>query len=161
QDVIANNLANATNPGFRGDVLSQQAFGDMLLTNTQTGNVLGPLSTGAQIAEIHPDLTHGSVQWTQNSLDLAVIGEGWFKVSTANGVAYTRNGAFTTDAQGRIVTAQGDPVLGVDGNPVVATGKGQLQIDRQGHVTVGEAATGQLALVGLDAKSVRHVGTNY
>jgi flagellar basal-body rod protein FlgG len=161
QDVIANNLANATNPGFKGDVLSQQAFGDMLLSNTQTGAEIGPLSVGTQIAEIQPDLTHGGVQWTQNALDLAVVGEGWFEVQTPNGLAYTRNGAFTTNAQGQIVTAQGDAVLGVDGKPIVASGKGQIVIDRQGHVSVGSTPVGQLALVALTAASVKHLGTNY
>jgi flagellar basal-body rod protein FlgF len=161
QDVIANNLANATNPGFRGDVLSEQAFGDLLLSNTQTGAALGPLSVGAQIAEIRPDLSHGGIQWTQNSLDLAVVGEGWFEVATQNGTAYTRNGAFTSDGQGRIVTAQGDPVLGVDGKPIVVSGPGAITIDHQGKVMVGSTAVGQLALVGLTASSVQHLGTNY
>jgi flagellar basal-body rod protein FlgF len=161
QDVIANNLANATNPGFRGDKLSQQAFGDMLLTNTETGATIGPLSVGTQVVQITPDLAHGGVRWTQNPLDLAVVGEGWFEVQTAQGIAYTRNGAFTTNAQGEIVTAQGDQVLGVDGKPIVASGPGPVAIDRQGRVSVGTTAVGQIALVALNADSVKHLGTNY
>jgi flagellar basal-body rod protein FlgG len=161
QDVIANNLANATNPGFRGDKLSQQAFGDLLLSNTQTGAPIGPLSLGAQIAQITPDLAHGGVRWTQNPLDLAVVGEGWFEVQTPLGLAYTRNGAFTTNGQGEIVTAQGDTVLGTDGKPIVVPGTGKVEIDRQGDVSVAGTKVGQLALAALTPGTVRHLGTNY
>ena len=55
QDVIANNLANATTPGFKGEVLSQTAFGDLLLSNTQTGDQIGPLSLGTQITTIRAE----------------------------------------------------------------------------------------------------------
>ena len=99
QDVIANNLANATNPGFKGEVLSQVAFGDLLLSNTMTGEKIGPLSAGTLVTDIKPNLTNQGFRWTQNTLDLAIGGNGWFAVQTPQGVRYTRNGAFTTDAE--------------------------------------------------------------
>src|SRR5205085_12460825 len=98
QDVIANNLANATNPGFKGEVLSQVAFGDMLLSNTQTGAPIGPLNTGTLITSIKPNLTNNRFRWTQNTLDMAIGGTGFFAIQTDQGVQYTRNAAFTTDA---------------------------------------------------------------
>jgi len=69
QDVIANNLANSTNPGFKGDKLVEQSFSDMLLVQAQNGATIGPLSTGAQVAQISPDLSNSGFRWTQRSLD--------------------------------------------------------------------------------------------
>jgi flagellar basal-body rod protein FlgF len=161
QDVIANNLANATNPGFKREVLSQVAFGDMLLSNTQTGQAIGPLSTGTQITSVKPNLTNNGFRWTQNTLDLAIGGNGFFAVQTANGVAYTRNGAFTTDANGFLVTAQGDKVLGKDGKPLDLSGGGRVSISRNGEIHVGSRLAGTVAVVALNPDSLRKLGDNY
>ena len=161
QDVIANNLANATNAGFKGDKLVQTAFGDMLLSNTQTGATLGPLSVGTQVTSITPDLANGGLRFTQNTLDLAVAGDGWFSVATKAGPAYTRNGAFTTDAQGRIVTAQGDPLLSTTGAAITVAGAGKVEIDRRGNVSVAGKIVGQIALTALTDGSVQKLGSNY
>jgi flagellar basal-body rod protein FlgG len=160
QDVIANNLANATNPGFKGDKLVQQAFGDMLLSNTQTGDLLGPLSLGTQVKSITVDLANGGPQFDGRPLDLAVAGEGWFAIGAAGGTTYTRNGAFTTNAAGQIVTAQGDPVLDPKGKPIVIPGGGQVSIGRDGSVSVGGAIVGQIGIVALTPGSVTHLGMN-
>ena len=161
QDVIANNLANATNPGFKGEVLSQVAFGDMLLSNTQTGAAIGPLSMGTQITSIKPNLTNNGFRWTQNTLDLAIGGNGFFAVQTAQGVRYTRNGAFTTDAAGFLVTAQGDKVLGTNGQPLDLSGGGRVSIARTGEVHVGSRLAGTVAVVALNRDSLRKQGDNY
>ncbi len=161
QDVIANNLANATNPGFKREVLSQVAFGDMLLSNTQTGDAIGPLSIGTQVTTIKPNLTSNGFRWTQNTLDLAIGGNGFFAVQTGGGVAYTRNGAFTTDANGFLTTAQGDRVLGTDGQPLDLSGSGRVAISRTGEVRVGNRLAGTVAVVALDPDSLRKLGGNY
>ncbi len=160
QDVIANNLANATNPGFKGDKLVQQAFGDLLLSNTQTGNLIGPLSVGTQVKTISVDLSNGGPQFDGRPLDLAVTGDGWFAVGASGGTTYTRNGAFTTNASGQIVTAQGDPVLDAKGKPITITGTGQVSIARDGTVSVGGAVAGKIGLVALTPSSVTHLGMN-
>ena len=160
QDVIANNLANATNPGFKGDVAVSHAFDDMLLDQVRTGKRIGPLSTGTRVTEIATDASQGSLRSTRNPLDVAVGGPGWLSVATPAGVAYTRNGALTVDAQGRMVTAQGDPVLGTDGQPLVVGG-GEVAIDRQGRVSSAGRAVGQLALTALVPDSLRKQGANY
>jgi flagellar basal-body rod protein FlgF len=161
QDVIANNLANATNNGFRADVISQQAFGDLLLSNTRTGAQIGPLSEGSRVAVIRPDLQNGGLEWTKNPLDLAVVGDGWFSVRTANGVAYTRNGAFTTNAQGAIVDASGSPVLSTTGQPITVNANQPIGIDQHGRVTQKGTLLGQIAVTALTPASVNKLGTNY
>ena len=161
QDVIANNLANATNAGFKADIAVGRAFDDMLLHGTIRGNPIGPLTEGTQIDEVVVDSRPGGLRATQNPLDLAVVGNGWFSVRTAAGVAYTRNGSFTTNAQGQIVTAQGDPVLGVDGQPITVPGTGKLGIDRQGRVLADNRPVGQIAVTSLAPASLRKLGSNY
>ena len=161
QDVIANNLANATNPGFKGEVLSQVAFGDMLLSNTLTGEKIGPLSTGTLVTDIKPNLTSNGFRWTQNTLDLAIGGNGFFAVQTPNGVRYTRNGAFTTDAQGFLTTAQGDRVLGKNGQPLNLSGGEKVSIARNGDVHVGNRLVGTVGVIALQPNSLRKEGDNY
>jgi flagellar basal-body rod protein FlgF len=161
QDVIANRLANATNPGFKGEVMVQQAFTDLLLSNTQTGQPIGPLSMGTQVTEIRPSLENKGFRWTQNALDMAIGGTGWFSVQTATGTVYTRNGAFTTDSNGFLVTAQGDKVLGTDGKPINLSGGGRITIGRNGDVAVGGKKVGTIAVVPLDPATVQKQGENY
>jgi len=158
QDVIANNLANATNAGFKGDKLVQESFGDLLLQQATSGAKIGPLNTGTQVVQISPDLANQGFRWTQRSLDLAIGGDGWFTVQTPTGTAYTRDGAFTTNAQGQITTADGYAVLGVDGKPISVAGNGRIGVDAAGRVSVNGKAVGQLKVTDLQAASVKKLG---
>jgi len=115
QDQIANELANASTAGYKADRSSQHAFGDLLLSNTQTGREVGPLGLGAQIAETVTDLAPQPLRQTDEPLDFAVEGDGWFGVRTPNGVRYTRNGAFTEGPGGQLVDQMGNPVLSQNG----------------------------------------------
>jgi flagellar basal-body rod protein FlgG len=139
QDQIANELANASTAGYKADRSSQHAFGDLLLANTQTGQEVGPLGFGAQIAETVTDLTPQALRQTDEPLDFAVEGEGWFGVRTANGVRYTRNGAFTEGAGGRLVDQMGNPVLSQDGGTIRVT-NGAVDPGRLGVFDVPNAA---------------------
>jgi flagellar basal-body rod protein FlgF len=123
QDQIANDLANASTPGYKADRAAQRAFGDLLLSNTATGQPVGPLGFGAQIAETVTDVSSQPLRQTGEPLDFAIEGEGWFAVRTDAGVRYTRNGAFTQGPGGQLVDQAGHPVLSQNGRPVtVATG---------------------------------------
>jgi flagellar basal-body rod protein FlgF len=162
QDVIANNLANASTPGFKGDIAVGEAFRDMLLVDTATGERLGKLSTGAQVAEIAINLKGGTIRHTGGDLDVAIDGPGWLQVQTANGLAYTRNGALTTNAQGQITTSTGDPVLGANGQPIVVDNtRGQVAISPTGVVGANGQPVGQLGLVALQDASVKKLGDAY
>ena len=118
QDQIANDLANASTPGYKADRATQKSFGDILLANTVSGQTVGPLGLGAQIDKIVTDDSPAPARDTGEPLDFAVVGEGWFKVQTPQGVRYTRNGQFTASPQGVLQTALGQPVLGQNGQPV-------------------------------------------
>jgi flagellar basal-body rod protein FlgF len=121
QDQIANDLANASTPGYKADRTSQRAFNDLLLANSATGATVGRQSTAVQVDRIVTDFSAKAARETGEPLDFAISGDGWFAVQTGQGVRYTRNGQFTLDAQARLVTASGDPVLNANGQPITAT----------------------------------------
>jgi flagellar basal-body rod protein FlgF len=118
QEQIANDLANAATPGYKSDRTAQSGFGELLLANGATGAVVGPQGTAVQVSAVETDFTPQPSRETGEPLDFAITGEGFFAVQTDRGVRYTRNGQLTADAQGRLVTAQGDPVLGRGGRPL-------------------------------------------
>ncbi|MFN3504781.1 MAG: flagellar hook basal-body protein, partial [Caldimicrobium sp.] len=98
-----NNLANVDTPGFKADGIS---FKEVLMKK------IGPKYIRA-FKETQPylDTQQGILEPTQNPLHFSIVGEGFFKVQTPEGVAYTRAGNFTLDAERRLVTPQGYPVL--------------------------------------------------
>jgi len=121
QDQLANDLANASTPGYKADRVSQRSFGDLMLSNSTDGSVIGPLGAGAAIDKQVTDVRPQALRATGQPLDLAVEGDGWFGVQTKQGVRYTRNGSFSADAQGKLVDQLGNAVLGVGGKPVAVT----------------------------------------
>jgi flagellar basal-body rod protein FlgF len=121
QEQIANDLSNAATPGYKGDRTAQRSFGELLLANSTNGGAVGRQSTAVQVDAIETDFTARPARDTGEPLDFAISGDGFFAVQTAQGVRYTRNGQFSLDPQGRLVTAAGDPVLGRNGQPVVGT----------------------------------------
>ncbi len=126
QDQIANDLANAATPGYKADRTSQAGFGELLLANSATGATVGPQGTAVTVSAVETDFTPKPAKDTGEPLDFAIVGEGFFAVQTANGTRYTRNGQFTADAQGRLVTAQGDPVLGRGGRALTVGADGRV-----------------------------------
>jgi flagellar basal-body rod protein FlgG len=135
QDQIANDLANASTPGYKGDRTAQRSFGDLLLANSTNGNAVGRQSTAVQVDNVETDFSPRPSRETGEPLDFAITGEGFFAVQTAQGVRYTRNGQFTLDPQGRLVTAQGDPVLDTAGRAITST-DGKVDPRRLGVVAL-------------------------
>ncbi len=94
QDLIANNLANITTHGFKRSTLTQATF---------------PFP-GTRVAATPTDFTQGDLVPTEQDLDLAIDGDGFFTVERGGITAYTRAGNFHLDRDGRLVTAQGHPL---------------------------------------------------
>ena len=136
QDQIANDLANASTPGYKPDRSSQRSFGDLLLRNGVTGAPIGPLGLGVEIGAIVTDFTPGPIRETGEPLDFAIDGDGWFGVQTPQGVRYTRNGQFTVSANGTLVTAFGAEVLGRGGGPVRVGADGRVDPNQVGVFNV-------------------------
>jgi flagellar basal-body rod protein FlgG len=126
QNQIANDLANASTPGYKSDRTTQQSFGSMLLGNSVTGQTIGSTTTAVQVTGEVTDWSAQPVKDTGEPLDFAIVGDGFFALQTANGTRYTRNGQFTADAQGQLVTADGDRVLGRNGRPLTLGADGKV-----------------------------------
>jgi flagellar basal-body rod protein FlgF/flagellar basal-body rod protein FlgG len=143
-DLIANNLANVSTAGFRA---SHNVFGSVLAT---VGN--SPLSVLNQDANdfgvlsgTHLDTSQGALVRTDNDLDLAMEGPGYFAVQTATGTVYTRGGNFRVSPQGQLITASGDPVLG-DNGPITIVGT-PVSISPDGTISANGAISGRLKMV--------------
>ena len=85
QDQIANDLANASTPGYKADRVTQKSFADLLLSNSTTGQVVGPLGMGVGADKMVTDVSPQPLRDTGEPLDLAIAGEGFFAVQTAPG----------------------------------------------------------------------------
>jgi flagellar basal-body rod protein FlgG len=126
EDQLANDLANASTPGYKPTEDVQSAFGSLLLANTQTGQTVGAISTNTEITQQSPNLTQGSIDQTGEPLDFAIAGTGFFAVKTPTGTAYTRNGQFTESASGTLVDANGNSVLSQSGAPITVAADGSV-----------------------------------
>jgi flagellar basal-body rod protein FlgF len=126
QDQIANDLANASTPGYKADRTTQQSFGKLLLTNSVTGATIGSQSTGVQVTDTATDWTPQPLKDTGESLDMAINGDGFFAIRTVDGTRYTRNGEFAADDNGQLVTSTGNLVLGRDNQPIKIGADGKV-----------------------------------
>jgi flagellar basal-body rod protein FlgG len=142
--VISNNLANTNTTGFKAgraafqDLMYQniRQVGAQSTQNTQysTGLTLG---TGVRIVATEKDYTQGSVLQTNGSLDMSVNGRGFLQITMPDGtIAYTRDGSFSLDNQGNVVTASGYPLQPAINIPA---GTQSVTIGTDGVVTVTSA----------------------
>ena len=147
-DVLSNNLANADTNGYKKEGTTSQTFADELaikIKDTSSYGLaqkLGTISMGVHIGETYTDYSTGSFKVTDNSTDFAIKGDGFFAIAYTDkqgnsSVKYTRDGAFTVNTQGYLVTKDGDYVLNANdarnGNV-----NGRIQVDPTQKITVDE-----------------------
>jgi flagellar basal-body rod protein FlgF len=129
-EVIANNLANINSTGFKKD----RVFVEMLNRSGEASSDGRNDLTGISLRKT-VDFTQGSLQPTGNTFDLAIEGRGFFAVDTPSGMRLTRNGHFQLNADGSLVTAEGFPVQGENGNVVLPN----MDKRQAANITVNEA----------------------
>ena len=146
-DVVANNLANVDKTGFKKDLAIFKAFPDMLIRRdhdnglgvTPAGSydtmpLVGKLGTGVEVNEVYTEFDQGSLQRTENNFDLALDGRGFMTVQTERGERYTRNGAFTINQDGILMTHNGYPVVGENG--IIRVQQNNFIVNERGEVIV-------------------------
>jgi flagellar basal-body rod protein FlgF len=126
QGQLANDLANASTPGYKIQQSAQQSFGAMLLANTATGQQIGSIQAGVTVDAPVTDTTPAPLQSTGQPLDFGIQGTGFFAVRTAQGVSYTRDGQFISNAQGQLTDANGNAVLSQGGALITVGAKGTV-----------------------------------
>ncbi len=152
--VISNNIANLRTTGFKKQTA---AFQDLIYQHirrvgaqsSDQGTILPvgiDLGGGVKTAGTPRSMTQGTLSQTGNDLDVAITGEGFFKVLMPDGTyQYTRDGTFQMDNQGRIVTALGNPVQPTITIPQNASG---ITINQQGQVSVTLPGSTNSQLIG-------------
>ena len=169
QEALSNNIANANTPGYKADQTALRAFPEMLLQATGTKKVpvksgfqlpinhrIGTLNTGVYMQETMPNFAQGDVRETGIATDLALIngelpdetGSLFFTVQNDAGEArYTRNGNFTVDGQGFLVTNEGNYVLDQAGNQIQTDGMEFTVTDDGVLQTAGQTTTLGIAYI--------------
>ena len=156
-DVISNNLANVSTNGFKR---ATAVFEDLMYQNLRqvgaNSSEQAELPTGLQVGlgvrtvATSRNFTQGSLQQSDNALDMAINGNGFFQVEMPDGTtAYTRDGSFKADAQGRIVTNSGFPLTAGITIPAQAQ---SITVSSDGVVTIkmpGNAAPQQVGVIEL------------
>jgi flagellar basal-body rod protein FlgG len=138
EDQLANDLANASTPGYKPTDDVQSAFGALLLKTA--GQTDGTIDTNTEITGQAPNLSQGPLQVTNEPLDFAISGSGFFALHTSAGVRYTRDGQFTESAQGDLVDANGNQVLGQNGQPIKVGADGSVAASSLGVFKVAKPA---------------------
>ena len=136
QEIAAYNLANVNVPGFKQQRVSYESFPDALIR--QTNNVsdlktVGYVGGGTRMSDIHDIFLEGQITRTDNNLDVALNGDGFFMVDTVDGIKYTRNGSFRLNQDGDLQTVEGLPVLNQNGNYITLASE-NFKIDRDGSI---------------------------
>lgn len=146
---VTNNLANVDTPGFKKETVT---FDEMLY---QANRFRQRVGKGLRINTVHQQ---GVVQKTDAPLDLAISGEGFFRVQTPAGVRYTRAGDFQRNNEGLLITATGYPVLGEAG-PIILNGT-KVDVARDGRLFVDGVQTNRLTVVTADPQALKKEGEN-
>ena len=153
-EVVTNNIANADTTGYKKDFLTSHSFDSVLIRRINDTNILstlprvGPLHLGTQVDQKYIDFSGGTFDATEMTTDLALIGDAFFAVSTADGERFTRNGAFYIDSHGYLVDAAGNFLLGQNGQ--IYVGGPNFTVNEQGDVWVDGQVVDTLRIVSFE-----------
>lgn len=150
-DVLTNNLANANTVGFKAQLLTQR--GELLRNHD-------PRRTMVTKGDVVTDFAQGTLEKTGNPYHLALRGEGYFVVDTANGERLTRRGTFDVDSEGFLVTADGDRVQGTGGDINLGPLRPDaIQISPDGRIRAGDEEIGRVKVVEADEDRLVRAGS--
>lgn len=142
-DTAAANLANTQTPGYRAE---REYFRSALLGPDALNSQLGEtVNNYGLLGGDRLNMAQGSLQQTGNPLDLAIEGQGFFEIQTANGIRFTRDGSFRRSQTGTLITEKGEPVLSTAGKPIQVP-PGDVSVGGNGQISV---AGGTVATVGV------------
>lgn len=142
-DTAASNLANAQTPGYRAE---REYFRSVLLGPGAADSQLGEtVNNYGLLGGDRVSLAQGPLQETGNPLDLALEGQGFFALKTADGIRYTRDGSFHLTPQGQLVSQAGEPVLDPKLKPITVP-PGAVSIGADGTVSVAGGAAGMIGV---------------
>lgn len=164
-EVLANNLTNVETTAYKSDSLISSTFGDMMIERLNDPKVVsakalvGALGTGTHIEEVYTSFEQGGVERTDRACDFALEGDGFFVISTPAGDRYTRDGSFSVNSAGYLVTSEGQYVRGSGGR--IYVGGDGFTADKQGNIYLDGVLSDRLRIVTFEDLSVlRKEGSN-
>lgn len=162
-DIISNDLANVNTTGYKQDTVVVGSFQEVMLNrindmehgksnNAQIGNI----NYGARVQEIQTQFTQGSVINDDSDTSLAIQGTGFFVVNTPNGEMYTRDGGFSVDTEGKLVTKEGYQVMGengaIDFGSSYLEKVSKLEVKDNGEISLNGEVVDKLKVVDFEDK---------
>ena len=154
QNMIAHNIANMDTPGFKQVLASLDDFYQVPVSQppqsvavSQNPRWIGYLGLGVETPPEEIDFTQGSLQFTGQELDFAIQGPGFFRVQTPEGERYTRDGRFSRNSEGQLVTVDGYLVLDDGGQPIEISDDGELTVSGDGTFYLDGEEISRLGLI--------------
>jgi flagellar basal-body rod protein FlgF len=144
-DVIANNMANANTPAYKGE---QMMFREFLIPTRSSDRATGNKLSYVQDVGLLRDTREGPLTKTDNPLDVGIHGDGYFQIETQAGMRYSRNGHFRLDEGGMLVNTQGFAVMDRNDNPIIfAPNETRIEIAGDGTVSTENGVVANLKVV--------------
>ncbi|MCR6631176.1 MAG: flagellar basal-body rod protein FlgF [Magnetospirillum sp.] len=144
-DVIANNMANANTPAYKGE---QMMFREFLVDTRSSTRTTGTKLSFVQDMGVLRDTREGALTKTDNPLDIGIHGDGYFQIETQAGMRYSRNGHFRLDEGGMLVNSQGFAVMDNQDNPIIfAPNETRIEISGDGTVSTENGVVAKLKVV--------------
>ncbi len=158
-DMLANNIANASTSGYKGDGEFYTLFTSEAAASDDPSQ---PATTLPMIQRPWTDFSQGLLEPTNNPLDFGISGKGFFAVQGPSGPLYTRNGSFQVAANGTLVTSDGYPLLDTNDQPLKAKPSQPVELTLDGNIRQQGQPIGTLKLVDFkDSSALTKLGNNY
>lgn len=142
-DMVANNIANLNTTAYKSEELLFREY----LVESEQGDQMSYVESYGTLR----NTTEGAMRPTENPLDLAISGDGYFVVETEDGAKYTRNGHFRLNEEGQLTTMDGDPVLDIDDRIIeFADPSIEITISRDGSITGVDGEDFRIAVVSFE-----------
>lgn len=166
-DVVGNNVANVGTTAYKktstrfSDALYQDSIFASAPSATLGGVNPGQVGIGTKVSGIFKNMLQGSIQPTGRPSDLAIDGDGFFTIQIGpNQFGYTRDGSFSIDMNGNLVTAEGYKVLGADGDPIQIPKEVEVNGDKKKVISFNFSKDGKLSYLLEDGTKSPEIGQN-
>lgn len=169
-DILSNNLANANTTAYKKEGTTSRTFADEMAVRLKDTSVfgggarIGEITYGVHLGQVYTDYSTGSFRVTDNATDFALDGSGFFAVAFTDkegntSVKYTRDGSFTVNTEGYLVTKDGDYVLNATGamngdpaeeNFIRVDPNAAIKVNELGYIIQNDQIVGTLGVVDFD-----------
>jgi flagellar basal-body rod protein FlgG len=150
-EMIANNIANSLTPGFKS---ARAVINISQSANTEgEEDRIGLEGAMVNILDTYIDLSGAPLIQTGNTFDFALEGNGFFVISTREGLKYTRNGNFHLDNNKRLVTTNGDPVMGDGGEITIPASTQDIKVEEDGTIVADGIPLNKIKVVDLQNRN--------